>query len=92
MTDRESRDRLVELLEKADDEQAEKNPKTMEEFYGNIADHLIANGVTIPVRCKDCKYLMFSDMYGECKKGYLGVVLPDNYCSYGVRKESDRNG
>ena len=39
------------------------------------------------VRCKDCKYLMFSDFYGECYKGYMGIVSPDNYCSYGERKE-----
>lgn len=39
------------------------------------------------VRCKDCKHLMFSDFYGECRKGYLGIVKPDDYCSYGERKD-----
>lgn len=39
------------------------------------------------VRCKDCKYLMLSDYYGECSKRYMGIVLPDDYCSYGERKD-----
>ena len=77
------RDRLVELLEKADDEQAEKNPKTMEEFYGNIADHLTANGVTVPGRCGECLY------FENCNNwdGLQGIKETD-YCSYGVRKEN----
>ena len=39
------------------------------------------------VRCIDCKHLMFSDCYGECSKGYMGIVSPNDYCSYGERKE-----
>ena len=38
------------------------------------------------VRCKDCKHLMFSDCYGECSKGYMGIVSPNDYCSRGERK------
>ena len=42
------------------------------------------------VHCSDCLYLMFSDCYGECKRGYLGgVVRPDDYCSRGERKEDN---
>ena len=37
------------------------------------------------VRCKNCKHLMFSDCYGECSRGYMGIVSPDDYCSYGER-------
>ena len=40
------REKLIELQMQA------KIGWTKAEF----ADHLIANGVTIPVRCKDCKY------------------------------------
>lgn len=40
------------------------------------------------VHCKDCKYLMFSDFYGECSKGYMGIVSPDDYCSRGERKDN----
>lgn len=39
------------------------------------------------VRCRDCKYLMFSDFYGECGKGHMGVVGPDDFCSRGERKD-----
>lgn len=38
------------------------------------------------VKCKDCQYLMFSDCYGECKKGYKGIVNPNDSCPYGVKK------
>lgn len=40
----------------------------------------------IKVTCKDCKYLMFSDSYGECMKGYKGVVPPWDFCQHGERK------
>ena len=43
--------------------------------------------VEVVVRCRECKYLMFSDCYGECSKGYLGIVSPDDFCSRGERKE-----
>lgn len=41
------------------------------------------------VRCKDCKYLMFSDFYGECSKAHFGIVSPNDFCSRGERKEQD---
>lgn len=41
------------------------------------------------VRCKDCKYLMFSDFYGECSQGHMGIVYPTDYCSIGKRKEDN---
>lgn len=46
-----------------------------------IADHLIANGVTIPVRCKDCTYYNEDGEYcgnwGECRH-------PEHFCDEGV--------
>lgn len=39
------------------------------------------------VHCRDCKHLMFSDCYGECRRGYLGIVSPDDFCSRGERRE-----
>lgn len=39
------------------------------------------------VRCKECRHLMFSDMYGECGRGYFGIVSPNDYCSRGERKD-----
>ena len=44
------------------------------------------------VRCRECKHLMFSDCYGECGKGNMGVVRPDDFCSRGERKEGADNG
>ena len=43
------------------------------------------------VRCEDCKYLMFSDCYGECGEGHMGIVSPDDFCSYGKKKEGADN-
>lgn len=59
-----------------------------------IAKEAIDNAPTIDaepaVHCSDCLYLMFSDCYGECKRGYLGgIVKPDDYCSRGIRKEDN---
>ncbi len=39
------------------------------------------------VRCRECKHLMFSDCYGECGKGHMGIVRADDFCSRGERKE-----
>ena len=39
------------------------------------------------VRCAECEYLMFSDCYGECSKGYRGIVNPDDTCQYGKLKK-----
>lgn len=38
--------------------------------------------------CKDCKYLMFSDCYGECSKAYKGIVNADDYCEHGEEKDN----
>ena len=43
------------------------------------ADHLIANGVTIPVRCKECFYHHYI-----CPTGF-DDRQDDDYCSQGVR-------
>ena len=40
------------------------------------------------VHCKECKHLMFSDCYGECGQGHMGIVSPDDFCSHGERKGS----
>lgn len=64
-------------------------------YYG-YAKSFINDAPTIDavevVRCKDCKYLMFSDCYGECGKGHMGIVSPYDFCSYGERKEGVDNG
>lgn len=41
------------------------------------------------VHCKDCKHLMFSDCYGECGAGRMGIVSPYDFCSCGERKTDE---
>ena len=66
-------------------------------FYEHLDDlHMIAamNAIEeIPavdmvevVRCKDCKYLEITGCYGECGRGYLGIVRPECYCCYGEKR------
>ena len=54
-------------------------------------EEIIKNAPTVDavevVRCRECKHLMFSDFYGECGKGHMGVVSPDDFCSRGEWKE-----
>lgn len=56
-----------------------------------MADILIANGVTIPVRCKDCKHWK-NEINGctedkrFCDIGFY-MVHKDGFCSYGERKD-----
>ena len=52
----------------------------------NAIDEMPAADVAPVVRCRDCKYLEISGCYGECGKGYLGIVRPDCYCCYGERR------
>lgn len=48
---------------------------------------IITTDHTLPITCKDCSHLMFSDCYGECSLGYKGIVRPNDSCPYGERKE-----
>ena len=91
------RENLIELL---DDIQRFGAGYTYFELYGmrmpdevfnnEVADHLIANGVTIPVRCKDCKYK--DERIHACTNvKFRGErihiwVEPDDFCSYGERR------
>lgn len=55
-------------------------------IYSFLHDTPTADVVEV-VRCKNCKYLMFSDFYGECSKGYMGIVYPNDFCSHGERAD-----
>lgn len=52
-----------------------------------IVDRLIANGVTIPVRCKDCKHL-YKGMDDYCCTSHRGLarICENSFCSYGERR------
>ena len=54
---------------------------------GTMAGILIANGATIPVRCKDCRH--WEDGYfGYCIKAHTAMDY-DGFCSNGERKNND---
>ena len=74
------REKLIELLAGFSIDTAEEV-----EF---VADYLIANGFTIPVRCRDCKHRtldFFCGYYCRLHKG-LAMVTDDSFCSYGERR------
>lgn len=62
------------------------------------ADMLIANGVTIPVRCKDCKYYDEKDedcnhpgLWAEYASDFGLGMYPDDFCSRGERRTDENN-
>ena len=84
------REKLIELLE------AIPHPQLL--YPDLFVDSLIANGVTIPVRCKDCKYNVANmkpdplDMtdYSDITCSYFMTdgMNRDDFCSYGERKDN----
>ena len=69
---------------RADDEKAYREKW---DFVRTILLNTPAADVVEVVRCADCRFLTFSDMYGECSKGIMGVVTPNDYCSRGERRD-----
>ena len=70
------REQLIELIEQA-----------YSCDIDSLVDHLITNGVSIPVKCCDCKY-MIKQMGGSyCKIWQQYNSHGDNgFCNYGERK------
>lgn len=55
-----------------------------------IVDHLIANGVTIPVYCEDCKHCKDSYCYRKVFGNFEPVIVtPKGFCAHGERKDDD---
>ena len=83
------REKLIAILEEVEGQYNNAFP-TIEQ----IVDGLIANGVTIPVRCKECKHYDNSEGICWChlnSKFFPGGVdwhgFPeDGFCSYGERR------
>ncbi len=38
------------------------------------------------IKCSECKHIMYSDCYGECKKGIKSIVNADDGCEYGEKR------
>ena len=92
------REKLIELLEDRRIEASEFLGSMNRGFGAWYADHLIANGVTIPVRCKDCKHWKNASKPLYCSE-YMGDCIVDDepvnrweydFCSYGERKDNER--
>ena len=65
----------------------------------STADLLIENDFLPVVRCKDCKYYKpqkksahWENRANYCNRVVTIKVQPDDFCSYGERKDGDGNG
>ena len=64
-------------------------------IIASVIKSLPSADVVKVVRCKDCKYLKpFTSQYGAgqycecpCSFGGQGIKKPDDYCSYGERRD-----
>ena len=61
-------------------------------FVLTMLNNIPTADVVEVVRCKDCKYLERTDCFGECslfndRGDPRGEMSPNDYCSYGERKE-----
>ena len=85
------REKLIELVEQGYKKYF--NPNWAGDFFGSIADHLIANDVVPVVRCRDCKhYIPFDNECEEPHNHYtedgFREVHDNDFCSYGERKDN----
>jgi hypothetical protein len=84
MTDRE---KLVELLKHIPQvNQYEAQVQGLDYVYGCAADYILANGVTIPVRCRDCEYGEYAGLGKFMCDLHEFVGKGDFYCASGERK------
>ena len=75
-----TREKLIELL---------REVQYLGGLEEKIADHLIANGVTIPVRCKNCVHMVeqFGVRYCKIWTMFNGMG-DDGFCNYGERRNN----
>ena len=69
-----TREKLIELLKECFD--AGHN-------FEESAEHLISNGATLPILCKEYRY--YHD--GECAMWHYSCTKDDDFCSKGQRKK-----
>lgn len=80
----------LESISKAEyDEYHSSLGKTQVEDQKSLPDNSVVDNAEEKndVLCGDCKYLMYSDCYGECSKAYKGIVNAGDSCGRGVKKE-----
>ena len=60
-----------------------------DDLMAAIADIPTVDAVEV-VRCKDCKHLGFKGLCDSvCNRKMVGIVKPDDFCSYGERREGE---
>ena len=92
------REKLIELMKKTplmeiDGHIADAEKCLVSYVFDSFADNLVDNGVTIPVRCKDCKHWLkdvagCTEFVGRCKWANY-MVGATGYCAYGERKDNE---
>lgn len=80
------REKLIELVHNARINALWHNAPNQSEY---MTDMLINDGVTIPVRCKDCKWRDYHENNGFylCYDNSRYVEL-DGFCAWGERKDN----
>lgn len=77
------REKLIELL---------RDVQYLGGLEEKIADHLIENGVVIPVRCKDCEHwnerTLRCKQHSHYEQDELNEFDRDYFCAYGERKDN----
>lgn len=89
------RDRLIELVCKGIQEFGKSTVKCSIDEY--LADYLLANGVIVPVRCKDCEYYTpiiqasakWKSKTFYCTRNANMKMNEDDYCSCAKLKERE---
>lgn len=80
-------DNLTQLIAKAIDTPREKLPNgCYHELKEHIAQYLLANGVKLPVTCRECEYndCCMTDFNGFGRKDF-------DFCPYGEWRADDEN-
>jgi hypothetical protein len=65
------------------------------EIMDCVDDSIVEEELVPVVRCRECKYWQDNNggyPHNECRWGKDETPDPDDYCSYGKRKEADGNG
>ena len=88
------REKLLNLIGRVQDEGLDYSDVVCVYRTSNerLADYLIAHGVTIPVRCKDCKKRYDPNECPMCILAYgeqHDFTLENGYCDCGERRTDD---
>ncbi len=75
-------------------ESESKSQIVAEELYAKNWRKQNGGDIAEVVRCKDCKHLIVDEVCHRCYKGIYSIAggykvpMPDDFCSYGERRET----